>query len=135
MSQQSPMSQPIIQSTPPCQQGDVPVYNQYNGYPQTPQPKTVNFQQSLIDRLGNIEQRLSKLDEITELATVDTRVLSLETTFCDNNKKLIELEQRRNFDSKVCEGIRKSQTRIENEIRGQSRYGQTTRLRHVTKEK
>ena len=124
MSQQSPLSQPIIQSTPPCQQGYVPFYNQYNGYPQTPQPQTVSFQQSLLDRLGNIEQRLSKLDEIDnhlgglsqKLATMDTRVLSLETTICDNNRKLIELEESRNFDSKVCEDIRKSQTRIENEI-------------------
>ena len=33
-----------------------------------------------------------------------------------NNRKLIELEESRNFDSKVWEDIRKSQTRIENEI-------------------
>ena len=100
-------------------------YQSQTQIPQSPQQPNYNFQQLVLDKLENMEQRLFKLDsidnklcELTKKMTVmDGRVSSLESKVSDNMRTLIGIEASRAHDSQTCDEIQTKQSVIDKQLK------------------
>lgn len=83
-----------------------------------------HFQQSLFEKLDQMDKRLVKLDNIEKQITtltqkftvIDSRVTSLETKLEECKHTLTEIEASRSFDSQTSDEIRQKQQSIDKHI-------------------
>ena len=75
-------------------------------------------------RLDNIDSKLKILDSLEskicnindKVKKIDGRVSSLENKIMECNKTISELQESRNFDSKVCDEIKKVQNNVKDQL-------------------
>ena len=111
--------------TPPSQYSSQTQFNTQSQVPNSPQQPNFNFQQIVLDKLFNMEQRLntldsidSKLSNLTQKMTImANRVSSLESKVNGNYRKLNDIEASRAHDSQTCDEIQNKQVTIDKQLR------------------
>ena len=98
--------------------------NQLAAAASSPASQTNMLLNRIESRLDNIDSKLKILDSLEskicnindKVKKIDGRVSSLENKIMECNKTISELQESRNFDSKVCEEIKKVQNNVKDQL-------------------